>query len=93
MTASLELSEKRSFLNNGSSDSGNISETPPFIWLASQDSKKTTKAAAQKSILHKPLVIHITAANKTLYYCAQSKASLPESNYNPDDMQTIFRTC
>ena len=91
MTASLELSEKRWLLNDGSSDSGNISGTPPFIWLASWHSGKTAKAAAQKWILHKLLVIHITAANKTLYYGAQSKTSLPKSNYNPDDRQTIFK--
>jgi len=78
-------------LNYGSSASQNISGNPPFVWLASQDSQKTAKAEAQKSILHKTLVIHITAASKTLYYGARSKTSLPKSSYNPDSMQTIFR--
>lgn len=75
MTVSLELSEKRWLLNDGSSDTGNIPKTPAFTWLASQDSQKPAKAAVQKSILHKLLVIHMTAANKTLYYGAQSKTS------------------
>lgn len=85
MTASPELRDERCLLNDGSSDTGSSA--------ASQDSRKAAKAAAQKPFLHKPLFLHITAANKMLYHGAQSKTSLPKSNYNPDNMQTIFRIC